>query len=334
MIITRTPFRISFFGGISDYPQWYKKHGGKVLSVTINKYCYISLRRLPPFFKYKSVIRYTNREEVDSVFEIEHPSVKECLFYMNMHDGVEIMHTSDIPAKSGVGSSSAFTVGLLKSLNALQGKIVSKKTLAKNAIHIEQNMIKENVGSQDQVACSFGGLNKIEFFKEEEQGFGVSPITISSHKLNFFQSHLMLFYTGISRNASEIAKTQIDNLDKKSASIGALEDLVEEGVNVLNGRLDMINDFGKLLHEAWSIKRGLADCISTDDIDHAYNDALRAGATGGKLLGAGGGGFLLLFVKPELQNKVKWSLKHLFEVSFKFDFVGSHIVHYSEQEIY
>lgn len=333
MIITRTPFRISFFGGISDYPEWYKKHGGKVLSTTINKYCYISLRRLPPYFKYKSVIRYTNREEVDSVFDIAHPSVKACLLYKNINDGVEIIHTSDIPARSGVGSSSAFTVGLLKSLNALQGNIISRKSLAIEALHVEQKIIEENVGSQDQIACAFGGLNKLEFLKEG-QDFSVMPITISMEKLNFFQKNLMLFYTGFARNAPEIARTVIENLDKKTASVNVLEDIVEDGINILNGRIDKFDGFGELLNESWEIKKSLADGVSTDDIDRDYSLALRAGAIGGKLLGAGGGGFLLLFVRPELQGRVRIELQHLLEVPFRFEFVGSHLIHYSEHDIY
>ena len=249
---------------------------------------------------------------------------------MNLDDGIEIVHTADIPARSGIGSSSAFTVGLLHSVNAYQGRIISKKMLAEKAIFVEQKMIKENVGSQDQIACAFGGLNKIEFFKHEDCNFVVSPITLDRSKLDFLQSHLLLFYTGISRNASDIAGRKISNLEKKFGSIKVLEDLVDEGIDILSGRLEDMDDFGKLLDQSWTIKQNIADGVTTDIIDEAYNAALRAGAIGGKLLGAGGGGFLLFFVRPEIQDKVKSVLSHMVEVPFKFELSGSHIIHYSD----
>ena len=211
MIITRTPFRISFFGGGTDYPVWYKENGGAVISTTINKYCYISCRYLPPFFDHKYRIRYTSREETQNVSEIEHPSVRECIKFLNLEKGIEMVHTSDIPAQSGVGSSSAFTVGYINALYALKGKMMTKRQLASDAIHIEQDILKENVGSQDQVAAAFGGLNKIEFGGEKD--FYVSPITIGKEKLDFLQDHLMLFFTGFSRNASDIAdETEIESV--------------------------------------------------------------------------------------------------------------------------
>jgi D-glycero-alpha-D-manno-heptose-7-phosphate kinase len=326
MIITRTPFRISFFGGGTDYPVWYRENSGAVLSTTINKYCYINCRYLPPFFNYKYRIRYTLREETQRVDEIKHPTVRECLRYLNIDKGIEMVHASDIPAQSGVGSSSTFTVGFLNALYALKGEMVTKRQLAREAIHIEQNLIKENVGSQDQVAAAFGGLNKIEFGGERE--FYAYPITIPNDKLNLLQDHLMLFFTGFTRNASEIAGEQIKKTSGKKKELKVMVEMVDEAVNILNSNSD-IEDFGKLLREAWKVKRSLTGLISTSKIDDIYQAAINAGAIGGKLCGAGGGGFILLFVPPENQDNVKDKLKDLLLVPIRFENLGSHLVFYS-----
>jgi D-glycero-alpha-D-manno-heptose-7-phosphate kinase len=330
MIITRTPFRISFFGGGTDYPVWYREHGGSVLSTTINKYCYINCRYLPPFFDMKYLIRYSVREETKSIDEIRHPSVRACLSYLKMKKGIEMVHTSDIPARSGIGSSSSFTVGLLSSLYALKGQMTSKRQLARDAIHVEQDLIKENVGSQDQVAVAFGGLNKIEFGGEKD--FYVSPVTIENGKLTFFQDQLMLFFTGFYRNASDIAAEQIKNSVNKKYELRTMQEMVDSAVDILNGNIIHVNDFGKLLHEAWIFKKSLTKSITTNSIDEIYDAARKAGAIGGKLLGAGGGGFMLLFVPPEKQQQVKDILKHILHVPFRFDNLGSQIVHYSTQD--
>ncbi len=332
MIITRTPFRISFFGGGTDYPHWYEEHGGTVLSTTINKYCYISCRYLPPFFPYKYRIRYTYREETKEISEIKHPSVKECLNYLAIDRGIEMVHTSDIPARSGVGSSSAFTVGFLGALSALKGKMVTKRSLARDAIHVEQKILKENVGSQDQVAAAFGGLNKIEF--GGNRNFYVQPITISQEKLALFQSHLMLFFTGLSRTASDIAKKQIASISVKKRELRIMKEMVEEAINLLNGRNSDIKEIGKLLHESWSIKKNLTDLISTSKIEEIYDAAIGAGAAGGKLLGAGGGGFILFFASPEVQPAIKEKLKDLLYVPFDFEDLGSQIILYATQDFY
>lgn len=332
MIITRTPFRISFFGGGTDYPVWYKEHGGSVLSTTFNKYCYISCRYLPPFFDYKYLIRYRLREETQEIGEINHPSVRECLRFMGIERGVEIVHTSDVPARSGIGSSSSFTVGLLNALYALKGQIVTKRSLARDAIHVEQNLIKENVGSQDQIAASFGGFNKIEF--GGENGFYVYPITIHKQKVDVLQSHLMLFFTGLSRNASDIAAEQINQTSKKKTELTVMKEMVDEAVNILNRDSDDVNDFGKLIHEAWKLKKGLTDRISTDKIDEIYEAAMKAGAIGGKLLGAGGGGFMLFFALPEAQQVIRERLGTLLYVPFGFESLGSQVVLYSTQDFY
>lgn len=332
MIITRTPFRISFFGGGTDYPQWYREHGGAVLSTTINKYCYISCRYLPPFFTHKNRIRYVEREETQTIDEIKHPSVRECLKFLDIRRGIEMVHTSDIPARSGVGSSSAFTVGFLQGLNALKGKMITKRQLACDAINVEHNLIKENVGVQDQVAVVFGGLNKIMFGGEDE--FCVNPITITKEKSELLQSHLMLFFTGFSRDASDVAAEQIKRTMKLKNELYEMKGMVDTAVDILNSDCCDINDFGKLLHEAWQIKRGLTPMISTDSIDEIYETACRAGALGGKLLGAGGGGFFLFFVEPEIQCKVKEALKNILYVPFRFEKLGSQITMYSVQDFY
>lgn len=332
MIITRTPFRISFFGGGTDYPIWYREHIGSVLSTTINKYCYINCRYLPPFFNCKYRIRYAQREETDAISDIRHPSVRECIKFLNLDKGIEMIHASDIPAQSGIGSSSAFTVGFLNALYALKGQIITKRQLAKDAINIEQNIIKENVGSQDQVATAYGGFNKIEFGLEPE--FSIHPITIGREKLENLQSHLMLFFTGFSRNASDIAGEQIRKTPEKKNELETMLDMTYEAIDILNNNHSDINDFGKLLHESWMIKRNLTSKITNPEIDMIYKSALDAGALGGKLLGAGGGGCILFFVEPELQRKVREKLKNLLYIPFKFENLGSQIIHYEPKEDY
>ena len=332
MIITRIPFRISFFGGGTDYPVWYRENGGAVLSTTINKYCYINCRYLPPFFPYKYRIRYTLREETQSIDEIKHPSVRECLKFLDIEKGIEMVHTSDIPAQSGVGSSSTFTVGFLNALYALKGKMVTKRQLAREAIHVEQNIIKENVGSQDQVAAAFGGLNKIEFGGDKE--FYVYPVTIPKEKIDLLQSHMLLVFTGFPRNASDIAGEQIKKTREKKIELKTMMEMVDEAVNILNRDSDDITDFGKLLHESWKIKRGLTDLISTSEIDEIYKDALSAGAMGGKLMGAGGGGFMLIFAPPEYHSRIKERLKDFLFVPFGFEQLGSQVVLYSTQDFF
>jgi D-glycero-alpha-D-manno-heptose-7-phosphate kinase len=329
MIISRTPFRISFFGGGTDYPVWYKENGGAVLSTSINKYCYITCRYLPPFFDYKFRIRYTKREETNTIAEINHPSARECLFFLNFEKGVEIQHNADLPAMSGLGSSSTFTVGLLNALYALKGKITTKRQLALNAIHIEQERIHENVGSQDQTVAAFGGFNKIEFGGFQE--ISVQPVTLDAEKLDQLQRHLMLFFTGFPRNASEIASLQIQKTAERKSELKAMMQLVEESLNILDSDKDRMEDFGRLLHEQWKIKRSLTPLISNDQIDDIYSAGLAAGALGGKLLGAGGGGFMLFFVKPEDQQKMRERLNRLLYVPFTFENLGSQIIYYAPE---
>jgi D-glycero-alpha-D-manno-heptose-7-phosphate kinase len=324
MLISRTPYRISFFGGGTDYPVWYKENKGAVLAVTIDKYCYITSRYLPQFFEHKSRIVYSQTELINDIDEIHHPSVRESLRFLGIDKGIELHYDGDLPARSGLGSSSAFTIGLLNALHGLKGNRVSKYQLAKEAIHIEQNMIKENVGSQDQIMASFGGLNHI-IFKDGE--FVVTPVTISKESSENLENHLMLFYTGISRIASNIAKEQIKETPNKKNELTQMLLLVDEGIKLLNDNGNL-EDFGKLMHENWMIKKSLTKKISSLYIDWIYEAAIKAGATGGKILGAGGGGFILFFVKPQFQEAVSKSLQGLLQVPFKFENSGSQIIYY------
>lgn len=326
MIISRTPHRISFFGGGTDYPSWYLEHGGKVLGVAVDKYCYITCRELPPFFTHKHRIAYSKVETVSHIDEVQHPSVKETMKYLKVQQGVEIHHDGDIPARSGMGSSSAFTVGLLKTLFALDGKIITKEELYKTAIYIEQNLIKENVGSQDQVWAACGGLNTIDFLQNGE--IIVEPIIMKEDMLNSFESKFMLFFTGLSRQAHEIAGEQIKNTQNNKHQLMMMRKLVDEAHKVLTSGKDDFVDFGRLLNETWLLKRKLSSKITSKEIDDIYETALRHGAVGGKLLGAGGGGFVLFYVEHEHQENVKKALHHYLHVPFRFDFSGSEIIVY------
>lgn len=326
MIVTRTPFRISFFGGGTDYPAWYQENGGVVLASTIDKYCYISCRFLPPFFEHKHRIVYSKIENVKNITEIEHPAVRAVLGWARCERGLEIHHDGDLPARSGLGSSSSFTVGLVNALCALDGKYITKEDLATKAIYIEQKIIKENVGSQDQVSAAFGGFNRIEFYRNDT--FQVSPIILSKRRLDELQGSLMLYFTGFSRIASEIAKSTIDNLTNRVTELKRMGEMVDEAIRILQSPETPIDEFGKLLDQSWRYKRGLSSKVSTPEIDRIYDEALKAGATGGKIIGAGGGGFLLLFVRPELQDKVRSQLRRLIHVPFQFENSGSRVVLY------
>jgi D-glycero-alpha-D-manno-heptose-7-phosphate kinase len=330
MIISRTPFRISFFGGGTDYPVWFEKNGGAVLSTTIDKYCYINVRYLPPFFKHKHRIVYSLIENVRSAKDIRHPVVRALMKVFKVDKGLEIHHDGDLPARSGLGSSSAFTVGMLNALYALNGRIVPKADLAKEAIRVERYILKENVGSQDQVAVAYGGFQKIVF--HNDHSFSVEPMTLERKRVDELQAHLMLVFTGQSRFASEIAADQIRNTKHNMKALTIMHELVDESVCILNSKKDLV-EFGKLLHEAWLIKKNLSAKVSNPAIDGLYAKALSCGATGGKLLGAGGGGFMLLFVRPENRQNVSRGLKKYLEVKFKFDSEGSQIIYYNPQDL-
>ncbi len=324
MIISRTPFRISFFGGGTDYPAWFKDRPGAVLATTIDKYCYITARYLPPFFEHRSRIIYSRMEHVQKIEEIDHPSVREVLRFLDIHQGVEIHHDGDLPARTGLGSSSAFTVGLLNALYALKGVMPQKERLAREAIRIEQEMIKENVGSQDQVLAAYGGFNHIEFGPHAH--VNVRPVAIMPQDLALLQEHMMLFFTGFSRTASQIAAHQLDNIPQRTRELTAMHEMVGEAIACL-GRRDF-KRFGLLLGESWQYKRTLSDKITTDAIDGIYEKALKAGALGGKLLGAGGGGFVLVYAEPDKKAAVRQALGGLLEIPFRFETQGSQIIFY------
>lgn len=326
MIISRTPHRISFFGGGTDYPSWYLEHGGKVLGAAIDKYSYITCRELPPFFEHKHRVAYSKIETVVNIDEINHPSVRETLKYLKIDRGLEIHHDGDIPARSGMGSSSAFTVGLLKTLYALDGRVITKNELYKEAIHIEQNLIKENVGSQDQVWAACGGFNTIEFLQNGE--IVVEPVIMKEENLKNFENRFMLFFTGLSRNASVIAQEQIQNTVKNKNQLFKMRELVDEAYKILTSGKDNFIEFGKLLNKTWKLKKELSTKITNSEIDDIYDIALKNGAIGGKLLGAGGGGFIVFYVEPENHERVKKALNNFLHVPFEFDFYGSEIIVY------
>ena len=326
MIITQTPYRISFFGGGTDYPTWFREYGGAVLSSAINKYCYISCRRLPPFFEHKHRIVYSQIESVHNLEEIKHPSVKAVLQLFKQNEGIEIHHDGDLPARSGIGSSSSFTVGMLKTMYAMQGKMISKQDLAAEAIHVEQNIIGEAVGSQDQVAATYGGINKITF--HPNNNFTVEPIIMTADRIRDFNSNLLMFFTGFSRTAAVVAKTKIDNMQNKKRQLMVMKAFVDEGLGILQNERRNLDEIGTLLHESWKLKRELSEKVSSSAIDDIYQAGLDAGAVGGKILGAGGGGFVLFYVRPEHQAAVRERFKDLIEVNFSFDYQGSRIALY------
>jgi len=331
MIISRTPYRISFFGGGTDYPGWYLKHGGAVLATAIDKYCYITCRYLPPFFEHRNRIVYSKIESVSSIDEIQHPSVRETLRFLNVERGIEIHHDGDLPARSGMGSSSSFTVGLLNALYALKGIMPSKHQLLTESLHIEQNMIKETVGSQDQTLAAYGGFNHVSFMQNGD--VAVRPVIMSAEAIHHFNDHLMLFYTGIKRTAADVADSYVLNIDDKKRQLRIMKDLVEEALSIL-GKGGNFHEFGILLHEAWQAKRSLSSRVSNAQVDDMYEAALKAGALGGKITGAGGGGFMLLFVPPERQKKVREALKTQIHVPFRIDNTGSQIVYFQHEEDY
>lgn len=323
MIISRTPFRISFFGGGTDYPKWYLANGGSVLASSIDKYCWISCRYLPPFFEHRLRVVYSKIELCKTFEEIQHPAVRETLRFLKLTHGIEVHHNGDLPARSGMGSSSSFTVGLLHALYALKGLTPDAWQLAMESIHIEQDMIRETVGSQDQVCVAIGGLNKIVFHASGE--IERLPLSLPSHRKEDLNNHLMLFYTGIRRTASDVAWSYVKDLKAREKPLLRMQKMVDKGISILADGGD-ITRFGDLLHEAWIAKRELSPEVSNSAIDKLYQLSRESGAIGGKLVGAGGGGFLMLFVRPEHQRGVLEKLSHLTYVPFRFESEGSRII--------
>jgi D-glycero-alpha-D-manno-heptose-7-phosphate kinase len=329
MIITRTPLRISFFGGGTDLPGWFRTHGGAVLSTTINKYLFISCRDMPQYWGFKNRFVYGSKTElVSTLDEIEHPAIREVLRFMQIPYGIDMHYNTDIPARSGMGSSSAFTVGLLRALYGMGGKMVSDRRLAQEAIHVEQDLIGEAVGCQDQIAAAFGGLNYIAF--HEDGNFEVSPMALPRRRLQELNDHMILVYTGVQRIASTIEAKKITQLGQHEKELRDIQRYVDDAIELLNSDVP-IDEFGLLLHETWQRKRNLSAEVTNSNLDKLYETCRRNGAIGGKLLGVGGGGFMLIFVKPENRESMLKSLPDFIPVPFSFDTTGSQIVYYQEQ---
>ena len=329
-LFSKTPYRVSLFGGGSDYPAYYKEHGGACIGGAINKYCYIGSRYLPPFFEHKHRIVYSQTEHPQSIDEIKHPSVREVLKHLKIEDGLEIHHYGDLPARSGLGTSSSFTVGLLNCLTSLQSQELSKQDLYLTSILIEQTKIKEAVGSQDQVMVTQGGFNFIKF---NTSGKIECERISDEEKIEDLSNNLMLFFTGISRDSSNNAEKIIKNIPSKTSTLKKMVSFAHEAKNIIESSSKDLDHIGHMLHEAWLLKKTLADTITTDFINGYYEKAFAAGAIGGKILGAGGGGFLLFYVPRNKQNNVKNALSELLYIDFNFEFEGASIVQNLGREV-
>ena len=327
MIITKTPFRMSFFGGGTDMPAFFNEHGGAVLSTTFDKYCYVTVRHLPQFFDYTSELVYSRIEQVDDIDKIEHPLVRNCIKFLDMHE-LRVNYESDLPARTGLGTSSSFAVGLLNAFYALKGKYASKKQLADEAICVERELCKESGGWQDQIAAAFGGFNRIDF---KDNGYEVSPIIISPERKQRLNDNLMLFFTGFSRFSSEIQQSTVSVIKDKTAQLKEMLALVDEAQKVLVNDKSDLDDFGRLLDTTWRLKRQTGAKISTGSIDELYEKGIKAGALGGKLLGAGGGGFLVFYVQPEKRQSVLAAMKDLLHVPFEFENGGTQVLYYAPE---
>lgn len=326
MIITQTPFRMSFFGGGTDFPGFYQEHGGAVISTTFDKYCYVNVRHLPRFFDYSTELSYAKTERVTKIEDIEHPAIREAMKLLDMHE-VRLTYEADLPARSGLGTSSSFAVGMLNAFYALKGKYADKRKLADEAIYLERVLCNESGGVQDQIAASFGGFNRINF---DAEGYTVNPVIIAPQRKEELNRKLMLFFTGFSRFSSDIQVEATRNLKSKQAQLLEMLSLVDDAEKVLTSKCDL-NEFGRLLDYTWKLKRGITSKVSTDSIDAVYEKAIEAGAIGGKLLGAGGGGFLLFYVEMEKQDKVREALEKLLYVPFEFETAGTRVIHYTPE---
>lgn len=326
MIISKTPYRVSFFGGGLDHQNWFSSNKTNVFSCAIDKYSYINLRYLPNYFNYKYRLRYFLREEVNSISKIKHPVIRESLRFLSIKEGIDLVHSGDIPAMSGVGTSSAFTVGLLKALMQLQNKKISKTFLAKKAIYVEQSLLKENVGWQDQIASSFGGFNEIIFHKNS---FRVLPLKKNKNFLNTFKKSLYLCFTGISRNSSAIAKSQIKSLKTKKQTMSIMSQITNEASTLIKKNFFDFENFGSLLHEYWLLKKELNPNSTNKYINIIYDQAMNNGALGGKILGAGAGGFFLFIIEPDSLNFFKKKMDNFLYIPLDIDWKGSRIIHES-----
>lgn len=329
MIITKTPFRMSFFGGGTDMEEYFKKNGGAVISTTFDKYCYVTVRHLPRFFDYKTELSYSKIERVTKVEDINHPAIRNAMKMLDMHE-IRLTYEADLPARSGLGTSSSFAVGMLNAFYALKGKYADKKKLADEAIYLERVLCNEAGGWQDQIAASYGGFNRINF---NASGYEVLPIIISPDRKQKLNDNLMMFFTGFTRFSSDVQKTNNASKIDKSNQLKQMYELVDKAEKILTEKTAELDDFGRLLDYTWKLKRQTGSAVSTNSIDELYEKGIEAGALGGKLLGAGGGGFLLFYVKPEKQNAVKEAMKDLLYIPFEFEDGGTRVIHYTP-EIY
>lgn len=328
MIYTKTPFRMSFFGGGTDIKAYFEEYGGAVLSTTFDKYCYVSVRHLPRFFEYRNQLTYSKIEKTISVDELEHPLVRNAMKYLDMHE-LCISYDADLPARSGLGSSSSFAVGLLNAFHALKGQYASKEQLAKEAIHVERVLCNETGGWQDQIAAAYGGMNRIDFGPD---GFDVNPVIIPKERKNKLNDNILMFFTGFSRFSSEIEKEKVKAIQDKSAELREMAKMVDIGEQILTDRHGDLDEFGRLLHESWLLKRGISSGVSTDTLDAIYHKAIQNGALGGKLLGAGGGGFFIFYTPVEYHDSVKHALSDLLYIPFCFEDSGTRVLYYKPED--
>lgn len=326
MIITKTPFRMSFFGGGTDMPEFFRKHGGAVISTTFDKYCYVNVRHLPPFFDYHTELSYSKTERVKDVSEIVHPAIREAMKMLDMHD-IRLTYEADLPARTGLGTSSSFAVGMLSAFYALKGKYADKKKLSDEAIYLERVLCNEAGGWQDQIAAAYGGLNRINF---HDDSYDVQPIIIAPERKAQLNCNLMMYFTGFTRFSSEIQKSS-KSMEDKTAQLLDMLAIVDEAEQVLENKHSDLDEFGRLLDKSWRLKKQTGNKVSTSGIDELYEKAMAAGALGGKLLGAGGGGFLLFYVPEENQPGVAKAMDNLMRVPFEFENGGTRIIHYTPE---
>ena len=328
MIITKTPFRMSFFGGGTDMEEYFRENQGAVLSTTFDKYCYVTVRHLPRFFGYTSELAYSKTERVKAVDEIQHPAIRNAMKMLDMHE-LRLSYDADLPARSGLGTSSSFAVGMLNAFYALKGKYADKKKLADNAIYLERVLCAEAGGWQDQIAASFGGFNRINFSAD---GYTVKPLIISPQRKEMLNNNLMMFFTGFTRFSSDVQKANAAAKQDKSAQLREMYQLVGEAERVLTDKDCDLNEFGRLLDYTWKLKRQTGSAVSTENINRLYAKGMAAGAIGGKLLGAGGGGFLVFYVPEEYQESVRNAMSDLLYIPFKFENGGTQVVHYTPED--
>ena len=328
MIITKTPFRMSFFGGGTDMESFFKENGGSVLSTTFDKYCYVNVRHLPRFFDYSTELSYSKTERVTNIDDIEHPAIRNAMKMLDMHE-IRLTYEADLPARSGLGTSSSFAVGMLNAFYALKGKYASKKQLADEAIYLERVLCNEAGGWQDQIAASFGGFNRIDF---NADGYTVHPVIVSPQRKQQLNNNLMMFFTGFTRFSSEIQKANKLDDESKTKQLKQMLTLVDEAESILTDHSKDLDDFGRLLDVTWKLKRQTGKSVSTSNIDNLFDKGISAGALGGKLLGAGGGGFLVFYVTPEKQAAVKEAMEDLLYIPFKFEDSGTQVIYYGPED--